>query len=308
MNEMTTVQPADLALLDTLAAEARAYAENAVMNMLSLGRVLSQAKDMLPHGQFMPWIENEVGISHRYGEHYIKCYHVYGNNPEYAKLGKSKLIKMLALPAGTQEAFIAENDVENMSAREVEEAVKKARAEAQGEIEREREARRRAEARAEELANRPQEISEETAEELRRKDADIARLSQQATEAVNAANALRRENTTLRRDNDETEALLVQTQALYDQAQRELHSAKSAMARDDDDEIVHNEFSVDSFETAVGEFMRTCARLPYMGSSFAVMDHHLRERYVEVLRVMEGWCSSARNAMNTYANGGIVIE
>lgn len=307
MNELATLEQGQIALLDALAVEARTYAENAYANMMALGRVLSQAKEMLPHGEFLAWVEEKVGISSRYGEHFASCYRVYGDKPEYAKLGKSKLIKMLALPAGTQDDFIAENDVENMSVREVEAAVKKVREEARKEIEKEREARRRAEDRAEELANRPSEIPDDVAEDLRRKDADIARLSQQATEAVNTAMELRRENTKLRRDNDETEALLTQTQELYDQSQRELHSAKSAMAREEDDGPSVVEFTIDSFDAAVGEFMRSCARLPYMGAAFAVMDHDQRQGYESILRIVEGWCASSREAINT-VSGGIIIE
>lgn len=312
MNELATLQQGELALLDALAVEARAYAENLVTDMMNLGRVLSRVKALIPHGQFEAWVVNNVGLNPDYANKYRACYETYGNNPEYAKLGKSKLIKMLSLPAGTHEEFIATHDVESMSAREVGEAVKQARAEAkaeaEAEIEKEREARRRAEARADELANRPPEISEELADELRKKDADIARLSQQATEAMNTAMDLRRENSKLRRDNDETEALLTQTQELYDQSQRELHSAKSAMAREEDNGPSTVEFTVESFDAAVGEFMRSCARLPYMGTDFALMDHEQRQGYEGLLRVVEGWCASSRKAINACVKGGIVIE
>lgn len=311
MNELATVEQGNLALLDTLAVEARTYAENAVLNMFHLGRVLSQAKKLVPHGEFEQWVVENVGIDPDYANKYRACYESFGNKPEYAKIGKSKMMKLLALPAGKQDEFMATHDVENMSVREVGEEVKKARAEAkaeaQREIEKEREARRRAEARAEELANRPPEISEETAEELRQKDAEITRLSQQATEAVTTANELRRDNSKLRRDIDETEALLTQTQALYDQAQRELHSTKSALARDDDAAPDKIEFTLESFDAAVGEFMRSCARLPYMGAAFSVMDHGQRAGYEELLRIVEGWCASAREAINCM-KGEIIIE
>lgn len=308
MNEMATTQQGNLILLDTLAAEARTYAENAIINMFNLGRVLSIAKDMLPHGEFSGWVEQNVGISQRYGEHYINCYKAYGNKPEFAKIGKSKLIKMLALPEGKQDEFVATHDVENMSVREVDAAVKAAREEARREIEQERGARRRAEALAEALASRPAEIPEEIAEELRRKDADIARLTHQAKDAVDANLELRRENTRLKRDNDEAEALLTQTQTLYDQAQRELHSAKSAIAREEEAAPAAIEFTLEAFDAAVGEFMRACARLPYMGSAFSVMEHTQRAGFESLLQIVEGWCASSREAIYAYQKGGIVIE
>ena len=49
MNELATLEQGQIALLDALAVEARTYAENAYANMMALGRVLSQAKEILPH-------------------------------------------------------------------------------------------------------------------------------------------------------------------------------------------------------------------------------------------------------------------
>jgi len=316
MNEIAPVEQHDLALLDSLTRQARVYAGNAGMNMIMLGQTLKQAKALVPHGAWEDYVTHEVGINVRWSQFCMACYERYGENEDYAKLGTSKMQIMLALPPGTEDNFMQRNDVESMSTRELREAVKQAReeakaeaeAEARKEIERERKARRAAEARAEEFANREPEISEETAEELRQKDAEITRLSQQATEAVTTANELRRENSKLRRDNDETEALLLQTQELYDQVQRELHSTKSAMAREDDDTPSKIEFSLESFDAAVGEFMRSCARLPYMGSAFSVMDHGQRAGYEQLLRIVEGWCASSREALNTCVKGEIVIE
>lgn len=48
---------------------------------------------------------------------------------------KSKLYKMLALPEGTEDTFIAEHDVGTMTSREVEEAVRQEREKARQERE-----------------------------------------------------------------------------------------------------------------------------------------------------------------------------
>ena len=75
---------------------------------------------------------------HALGAILLIGYERYGENQDYAKLGKSKLQIMLALPPGAEGSFMQENDVEAMSTRELREAVKKAREEAERKAEEER--------------------------------------------------------------------------------------------------------------------------------------------------------------------------
>lgn len=317
MNEIVTIEQHDLALLDSLAQEARTYAQNAGMNMVMLGRTLTQAKPYFKHGEWIDWVTQDVGIDVRWAQLSMACYARYGENEEYAKLGKSKMQIMLALPPGMEDGFMADNNVEAMSTRELREAVKKARdearaeaeAEAQKQIEVERKARRAAEARAEALAEQSDEIPEETAEELRAKDQEIERLGHQASEAVNAATDLRREKAKLQRQLDEQEQLLAAAAENYENVQKELRTAKEALKRDDADRMTRDELSLDVFSEAVMRFTGTCARLPYMRNSFMVMDNTTRNSFDELLRTVEGWCAGSRKALNAImTDGGIIID
>ena len=317
MNEITPVEHHELALLDNLTQEARTYASNAGMNMVALGRTLMQAKPLVPHGGWEDWITQMVGIDKRWAQICIACYKRYGENESITKLGTSKMQIMLALPPSIESDFMQENDIESMSTRELREAVKQARdearaeaeAEAQKEIEKERRARRAAEARAEALEGRPDEISEETAEELRAKDREIARLGNQATEAMNAAYDLRREKTKLQRQLDEQEALLSAASENYERVQRDLLAAKEALKRDDNERMTRDELSLEVFSSAVMKFTGTCARLPYMRNAFIVMDNATRNSFDELLRTMEGWCVGSRKALNAImTKEGMIVE
>ena len=307
MNELATIEQANLVTLDSLAREGRVYAENCALYMLQLGRVLAQAKEMIPFGEFVQWMEEKVGVTERYGQICMKGYATYGEKPEFAKLGKSKLMKMLALPAGTHEEFVQNNDVENMTARQVGEAVKKARAEAEKEIESERRARRAAEARAEELANRPPEIPDEVADDLREKDAEIKRLALQAQDAIKRAADLQRERDRYKRDYDETDALIKQTQALYDESQRKLREFQSAAAQADAgavDDPLSDKLTLDAFTDAVHRFTGSCSPFPCMTSNFAAMDSKTRDGFNILLRTVEDWCRRSRRALDSAMTGG----
>ena len=318
MNELTPVEQHELALLDNLAHEARNYAENAAMNMLQLGRVLSQAKALVDHGDWQAWVEQNAGISMRWAQYCLSGYERYGENQDYAKLGKSKLQIMLALPPGAEGSFMQENDVEAMSTRELREAVKKAReeakaeaqAEAEKEIERERKARRAAEARADALAERPDEISEETAEELREKDREIERLGFQNKEIMDRRDELLREKNKLQRQLDEQEQLLKSASENYTDLQKKLTEANNALkTKEDDERPTRNDLSLDVFTSAVTRFTGICSRLPYMRNSFMVMDNATRSAFDEALQTVEGWCAASRKALDAImTDGGIIIE
>lgn len=51
MTELANTQKKEIAVLDNLAMQAKTYIQNARMNLLQLGRVLAEAKPLVPHGE-----------------------------------------------------------------------------------------------------------------------------------------------------------------------------------------------------------------------------------------------------------------
>ena len=317
MNEMAPIEQHNLVTLDSLTMQARAYAENAGMNMILLGKTLTQAKSLVAHGEWINWIVSEVGIEVRWAQLSMACYARYGESEEYAALGTSKMQIMLALPPGLEDGFMEENDVKGMSSRELREAVKKAREEAKAEaeekarleIEEERKARRAAEARAQALEDRSDEIPEETAEELRDKDREIERLSCQNRDIMDKRDELQRDNRKLQRQLDEQEQLLKSAAQNHTELQKKLDTANAALKQNDADRMTRDELTLDVFSSAVMRFTGVCARLPYMKNTFAVMDNETRSSFDELLRTVEGWCAASRKTLNTIMmDGGVFIE
>lgn len=135
MDEIMEKPEAGLTPLAMLAEEARVYSENIVMNTLNLGRVLTEAKRQVKHGEWGDWVAVHAGMSVRSAQTFMQAYSRFGGKPAFALVDKSKLYKMLALPEGTEEAFMESHDVAAMSSREVEEAVKQEREKARAERE-----------------------------------------------------------------------------------------------------------------------------------------------------------------------------
>ncbi len=306
MNEIANTQQAGLTPIAVLAEEARIYSESMAMNMLNLGRVFTEAKKQVAHGEWGDWVQRYSGMSARSAQQLMAIYSRFGDKPAFAGVEKSKMYKMLALPEGTEEAFVEKNDLSTMTSREVEEAVKRVREQANEEIRRERAARKAAEERAEELSARPPEVPEEVSAALKSKDAmieqqkqELERIAATGRDSVAEANRLRSDNNRLRRELNENAELLEETQQECNRAQAELLNLQSTVAKGDAERTPCDELTADTFAAAVRQFIGTCARMPHMGRTFGMMRPEEYHVYDELLRTVEGWAKDARKALDT---------
>lgn len=300
--------------LDGLAMEARLLTAGVAMNMLQLGRVFSEAKPLVPAGEWQNWIRDNACVSVRTAEQYMQAYSTFGTNPDIANLGQSKVLKLLPLPEAEREMFLETHDVQNMTVREVDTAIKEAREQAQAEISRERELRLAAEHKAAELASRPPEVPESLTASLREKDdtinryeAEMQRLVGIGQEQLAEANALRKENADLRRDMKDQADMLQEAQENYDQVQRELLDAKSAIARGEVDRVTSDRLTSDVFARAVRQFMGDVARMPHMRTAFAMMGAEEKAEFDELLSTVESWAVDARKALDTTTGEGVIL-
>lgn len=131
MNELMNVGEGGLSPVEDLAQQAQYYSQRTAFDMLQLGRVLTQAKELVAQGEWMDWVDKNAGLDIRGAQYFMQCYAKYGLDPEKAKLGKSKLIAMLPMTDKERDKLMANNDVSAMSVRELKEAVRKAREEEQ---------------------------------------------------------------------------------------------------------------------------------------------------------------------------------
>lgn len=310
MNEPANTENTSISTLDMLGREARMYSEAMVMNLFQLGRVLMEAKDLCIHGEWGDWLKKNTDMSDRHAQQIMGVYRRFGDRPTFSAIDKSKLFSMLALPEGTEEEFVSSHDVQEMSSREVADAVKKARAEAraeaQAEIDAANQARMEAERLAAEAANRPAEIPEDVADTLRTQKAQIEQLEGVGRDALEESRRLQNENNKLKTELREQGELLEETQEQCSRAQADLLNAQSALARGDAERIPSDALTPDAFSAAVNSFIGAVCRMPHMRSTFAAMDGNTRREYEELLATVEEWAKGAREALNTAGGEGRV--
>lgn len=286
---------------------------NVDLNLWQMARVLVEAKDkkIVPKGEWQDWLCEYANMGLRSAQDLMAAYRRFEGKLPLEEIDRSKVFKLLPLPAGAEDRFLSEHNVQDMSAREIQEAVKAARAEALAEAEARVKA---AEERARAAEEREPAIPPDLLAELERNrkgleeaKAGMAEYAEMARQAAGAQAKAERERDAMRAEMAEQDELLKEQQDALNRAQEDLLNMQSAQARGDAEREKGDALTLEVFGAAVREFVGICARVPYMGSSFGLMDTEERRGYEELLRTVEGWCKGARVAMDT-VTGGVVVE
>ena len=92
--------------------------------ILTIGRCLIEAKDMLPHGEWKDWLADRVEFSERAAQRFMRLAREWSNPTALSELGATKPLTLLALPAEERERFMEDNNVIDMTTRQLEQAIK----------------------------------------------------------------------------------------------------------------------------------------------------------------------------------------
>ena len=154
--------------IDIITEEINFYKQQAGMAILEIGKRLAEAKSQLSHGEWLPWLEEKVEFSERSAQQYMRLWKEYGKSATVADLGVRKALVLLALPESEREEFAAENHAADMTAKELEEAVRQRKiAELKADsAQRELDKQRETAAQAEEDAVKAREAAEQAASDV----------------------------------------------------------------------------------------------------------------------------------------------
>ena len=133
MNELTTNTQRGIKDI----TEEIIYIRNAAQNMALLyaceiGRRLVEAKALLNHGEWMPWLEEKVLFSQASANRFMRLYREYGdkiselgaNSSTLINLSVTNALSLLALPEEERESFAEEHNAEALSNTELEKLIK----------------------------------------------------------------------------------------------------------------------------------------------------------------------------------------
>ena len=120
----TMAKPVEGRTIETITDEILDAKRTGGEAILTIGRCLIEAKDMLPHGEWLPWLNERVEFSERTARNFMRLAREWTNRQTLADLGAAKALTLLALPAEEREQFVEEHNVIDMSARQLKEAIR----------------------------------------------------------------------------------------------------------------------------------------------------------------------------------------
>lgn len=226
--------------IETITSEILHLKQQAGTAILEIGRRLIEAKKVLPHGEWLPWLEDKAEFSERAAQNLMRLSREWTNPQALADLGATKALTLLALPADEREMFIAETHVVNgeektvsdMTTRQLEQAIKD-RDESKAALEK-LQAETAQVAKAKELTEEELNRVRAELEELRSKPVEVA-VMQVDQEAIDRAKAealdeLQAVIEKAQKDRAAAKDRLKQVRAELDTAQTELESMKKSRA------------------------------------------------------------------------------
>lgn len=270
--------------IEEISAEIRVHAQNMAMSYIVIGRDLIEAKQLLGHARFLPWLK-EMGFGVSAAEKHMRLAAEVDADSPLASLPYSKALALLRLPAGEREAFAAENDADNKSAAEIRRLI--------AERDREKDRVSILEAQNKSLL-RDWEKEHQAAEKLRA-DPPV----QKVIEVPDDYQQLKAE--AARHEREMAEAVQAAEEAERRAADAE---AEAARLRREADGAPEDTFS--QVLAAANAFLLKVQLLPYNRAELSGM--YNRQRYSPIVEQVEDWVREMREAMDgTLDADGAVI-
>ena len=134
MNEIITARDIEIVTAEIVTIKRQAQ-QVLITAAIEIGRRLTEAKSMVPHGEWGRYLEERVEYSQSTANNLMKIYKEYGsgqdslfdgfaNSQTFANLNYTQALALLSVPAEEREQFAVENDVGNKSTREIQELIR----------------------------------------------------------------------------------------------------------------------------------------------------------------------------------------
>ena len=200
MNDMTSLRTPEVIAAEINTIK-RSTAKYVLEQSIEIGRLLCEAKEAVPHGEWGHWLEERCAYSASNANNLMRIYTEYGESGDqlsffaenklelYGDLNRSQAIALLALPPVERAEFVRTNDVPSMSVSELEAKIREAKAETEAAVRAEMgDALKKAEAEADEQKQR----ADKNAADLKKVNPELKKARKELSEAVNSAATLRK--------------------------------------------------------------------------------------------------------------------
>ena len=244
------------------------YKQQTARNIIEIGKRLIKAKELVPYGEWGKWLDEKVEFSQSMASKFMKVAIEFGDSESIPKVGLSKLIMLTSVSQEEREAFIEENPVEDMTTRELRQAIKEKK-----ELERQ----------VEELKNQePTVIEKEKIIEVVPGDYEEIKTKLKNTVDKSNFEKLRKE---FEEKIDENFNLKKQIEQLSKTDSKEQHREKLK-----DNTLI--------FCNRIHTFLNDVGGLAWLTEYIEELDDYDKKSYYKALDLLEGWVLTVKSNIN----------
>lgn len=205
----------------------RQGARQLASNLIEIGRLLVEAKTMVEPKDWEKYIWDHFGYSTSTADNWMKLYREYGDDQEslfasfqesqaFGRMSYTKLLALTAIPAEERAEFVEKNDVENMSTRQLQQAIKE---------------RDEAIKAKEEAEHRAEEAEQKALESAASADVDAEKAKQQAEELKSRAETAEQAEARARKSESNALGLVEKYKKQLEQAKQKEESLKEDLKK-----------------------------------------------------------------------------
>lgn len=115
----------EIANLNQIVSEIKFFENQAVVSYWEIGKRLSQAKEQVGHGEWIPWIEENLNYTRQTASSLIRVYESYPNGNTSLHLNFSKVLALTSIKDEEErQEFIEKHEVEDMTTRQLQAEIK----------------------------------------------------------------------------------------------------------------------------------------------------------------------------------------
>lgn len=115
----------EIATLNNLVTEIKFFENQAVTSYWEIGKRLSQAKEQVERGDWLNWVDENLGYSERTTQQLIKVYTTFPNANMVSDLKFRQVLALTSIDEETRNEILENENLEDKTVKETEEIVKK---------------------------------------------------------------------------------------------------------------------------------------------------------------------------------------
>lgn len=270
--------------IEKTTAEILMLKDQTAQNFIEIGKRLIKAKENLQHGEFTEWLKEKVDISHRTANNFMKVATTFSDSQSLANLGSTKLFLLAGLDEEDRQEVMQENKVDEMTTRELEQAVKEKK-EIKKQLEEEKE-----------YSNELQEAIKEKDEQIKRLKGEVNNIQKPEKEIIEKEVIKEVVPDSIKSQVEQLEKERTELFEKYEEAKSTIVSMNNM--KNNEIGQKYYDYGFDGLSAEIASFLRNTSKYTYMEQEYSELSMSKKTLLKNSIKKIETWLLDMKKAMN----------